>query len=171
MLHFQTNWSFQVVKKNVLIDSLYAQRWEIPWEDIVIHRDETGQPLRLGAGATAFVLSGSWNHTKVAVKMLTASANLQELRKEVIELSHCLWNCLCAYFILRLSFLFLIVQVTLLSAMRHPNIVEFLGACTTPPNLCILTALMRHGSLSDCLVRELVYTCSKVLLLIAFTAQ
>eukprot|EP00455_Lapot_gusevi_P056792 TRINITY_DN9524_c0_g1_i2.p1 TRINITY_DN9524_c0_g1~~TRINITY_DN9524_c0_g1_i2.p1 ORF type:complete len:208 (+),score=28.19 TRINITY_DN9524_c0_g1_i2:106-729(+) len=35
----------------------------------------------------------------------------------------------------------------MLSRLRHPNIVQFLGACTRPPYLCIITEFMARGSL------------------------
>ena len=32
-------------------------------------------------------------------------------------------------------------EVEVLCALRHPNVVLFMGACTSPPNLCIVTEL------------------------------
>lgn len=31
--------------------------------------------------------------------------------------------------------------------MKHPNVVLFMGACTQPPNLCIVTQFVPRGSL------------------------
>ena len=39
------------------------------------------------------------------------------------------------------------LEVTMLNKLRHPNIVLFLGACTVPPQLCILTEFCHGGSL------------------------
>ncbi len=33
------------------------------------------------------------------------------------------------------------------SALRHPNIILFMGACTISPHLCIVTELAPKGSL------------------------
>lgn len=38
--------------------------------------------------------------------------------------------------------------------MRHKNIVQFIGACTRKPNLCILFEYMSGGSLYDYIRRE-----------------
>ena len=40
------------------------------------------------------------------------------------------------------------------SLHRHPNIVPFVGACTDPNNLCLVTHFMTNGSLYDILVCE-----------------
>ena len=34
-----------------------------------------------------------------------------------------------------------------MEALRHPNVVLFLGACTKPPNLCIVLEYCSRGSL------------------------
>jgi len=34
-----------------------------------------------------------------------------------------------------------------MEVIRHPNIVMFLGACTKPPNLCIILEYCGRGSL------------------------
>lgn len=33
----------------------------------------------------------------------------------------------------------LVKEVTVLSQLRHPNVVLYIGACLTPPNVCIVT--------------------------------
>lgn len=33
--------------------------------------------------------------------------------------------------------------------VRHKNVVQFIGACTMPPNLCIITEYMSGGSVYD----------------------
>jgi mitogen-activated protein kinase kinase kinase 9 len=38
-----------------------------------------------------------------------------------------------------------------MEVIRHPNIVMFLGACTKPPNLCIILEYCGWGSLWNCL--------------------
>lgn len=42
-------------------------------------------------------------------------------------------------------------EVTLMSKLKHPNIVQFLGACTEYPNLAIVTQFMPRGSLFNLL--------------------
>ncbi|KAL6077604.1 protein kinase [Balamuthia mandrillaris] len=42
-------------------------------------------------------------------------------------------------------------EVDILCSLRHPNVILFMGACTTPGNLTIITELMPRGSVSDLL--------------------
>lgn len=38
--------------------------------------------------------------------------------------------------------------------LRHDNICAFIGACTEPPNICIITEYCARGSLKDVLENE-----------------
>nr|XP_043616178.1 serine/threonine-protein kinase STY46-like [Erigeron canadensis] len=40
-------------------------------------------------------------------------------------------------------------EVYIMRKVRHKNVVQFIGACTKPPNLCIVTEFMAGGSLYD----------------------
>ncbi|KAG6671633.1 hypothetical protein I3843_16G014400 [Carya illinoinensis] len=40
-------------------------------------------------------------------------------------------------------------EVAILREVQHKNVVQFIGACTKPPNLCIITEYMPGGSLYD----------------------
>jgi len=42
-------------------------------------------------------------------------------------------------------------EVKIMKALRHPNIVEFLGACMESPHLCLVTEYLSHGSLEKML--------------------
>ncbi|XP_042492329.1 serine/threonine-protein kinase STY46-like isoform X2 [Macadamia integrifolia] len=42
-----------------------------------------------------------------------------------------------------------IQEVTILREVQHRNVVRFIGACTKPPNFCIVTEYMPGGSLYD----------------------
>ena len=42
-------------------------------------------------------------------------------------------------------------EVALMAKLKHPNIVQFLGAVTEFPNLCIATQFMPRGSLFNLL--------------------
>ncbi|ELR25342.1 Dual specificity protein kinase shkC, putative [Acanthamoeba castellanii str. Neff] len=42
-------------------------------------------------------------------------------------------------------------EVDIMCNLRHPNVVLFMGACTTPGNLTIITELMSKGSVTDLL--------------------
>jgi serine/threonine protein kinase len=40
-------------------------------------------------------------------------------------------------------------EVYIMRKVRHKNVVQFIGACTKPPNLCIVTEYMSGGSVYD----------------------
>merc|ERR1712232_638590 len=84
----------------------------------------------LGSGGFGQVFRGSYRGQQVAIKkmMLPGDAaheksKLEELRREIDSLRF----------------------------LRHPRLVQFIGACLTPPSLCVLTELMVGGSLHDLL--------------------
>lgn len=45
-------------------------------------------------------------------------------------------------------------EIYILRKIRHKNVVQFIGACTRPPNLCIVTEYMPRGSLYDYLHKQ-----------------
>ena len=45
-------------------------------------------------------------------------------------------------------------EILLMSTLRHPNVVMFLGACTKVPNLSMVLEYCDHGSLHDFLKRD-----------------
>jgi serine/threonine protein kinase len=46
--------------------------------------------------------------------------------------------------------------VLVMTALRHPNVVLFMGASTKAPNLCIVMEYMSLGSLFDVRPRPLI---------------
>lgn len=42
-------------------------------------------------------------------------------------------------------------EIQLLASIRHPNVVGFLGACHTPPNIALVTEYCARGSLDQLL--------------------
>eukprot|EP00479_Gromia_sphaerica_P001159 TRINITY_DN1131_c0_g2_i1.p1 TRINITY_DN1131_c0_g2~~TRINITY_DN1131_c0_g2_i1.p1 ORF type:complete len:124 (-),score=9.33 TRINITY_DN1131_c0_g2_i1:43-414(-) len=40
-------------------------------------------------------------------------------------------------------------EIVILSTLRHPNIILYIGACTIPPNICIITEWCDKGGLYD----------------------
>ena len=42
-------------------------------------------------------------------------------------------------------------EIAILSNLRHPNMVLYIGACTKPPNVCIVTEWCDRGSLNTAL--------------------
>jgi len=91
---------------------------EIPLEDLEFGR-------QIGRGAFGEVFRGKLNGTDVAIKRLCIMENVNDERG-------------MAEFRRELKFL---------TRLRHRHIVQFLGACTTPPNLCIIMDYCDKGSL------------------------
>eukprot|EP00889_Picochlorum_renovo_P003041 jgi/Picre1/30071/NNA_005442.t1 len=78
---------------------------------------------RVGIGAYGEVFQGLYKHTNVAIKVLLE----QDLPAKIIQ-----------------NFK---KEVFILKKLRHPNIVQFMGACTQPSSLCIVSEYMAKGSL------------------------
>jgi tRNA A-37 threonylcarbamoyl transferase component Bud32 len=99
-----------------------APSWEIEYPQISVLN-------KVGVGAFGEVFRARLWGTEVAMKTLKteqfkdAEALLEDLKKEV----------------------------SILSQLRHPNVVLYIGACTNPPNVCILTEWCSRGSLYDLL--------------------
>ncbi|CAN4083503.1 unnamed protein product [Withania somnifera] len=45
-------------------------------------------------------------------------------------------------------------EVFIMRKIRHKNVVQFIGACTRPPNLCIVTEFMTRGSIYNFLHKQ-----------------
>jgi serine/threonine protein kinase len=97
---------------------------ETKWE---LEPDSIKLGKRLGSGAFGEVYKGKLYGKEVAVKKLLNQNldgdSLSSFKKEV----------------------------TIMSKLRHPNVLLFMGACTEPGNLMIVTELMTSGSVYDLL--------------------
>ncbi len=51
-------------------------------------------------------------------------------------------------------------EVSLMQRLKHPNVVMFMGACTQPPNLSIVTQFAPRGSLYRILHRWVISSMS-----------
>lgn len=93
--------------------------------DKQLHFKDVIMGERIGRGSFGEVYSAMWFQTHVAVKklpleMLRSNANvLEEFNREI----------------------------NLLRALRHPNILQFLGSCSLPPNICLVTEYLPRGDL------------------------
>src|SRR5262249_34953433 len=82
---------------------------------------------RIGLGSFGEVYRGFYRGTEVAVKRLRETKLTDRLLQEFIQ------------------------ETQILCELRHPHVVLFMGACTEPPNACIVTEYMPQGSLYDVL--------------------
>ncbi|GAM19520.1 hypothetical protein SAMD00019534_026950 [Acytostelium subglobosum LB1] len=78
---------------------------------------------RIGKGNFGEVYKGYWRGAVVAVKKLPAHNITEVVMKEFHR------------------------EIELMKNLRHPNVLQFLGSCTIPPNICICTEYMPRGSL------------------------
>ncbi len=96
------------------------------WE-IDIHDIHFGP--RIGRGAYGEVFKGVYRETEVAIKLFVD----QDVSDKVLEAFR--------------------KEVDILKKLRHPNILHFMGYCTVPPHMCIVTEYEHNGSLFKLLHR------------------
>ncbi|KAJ0249649.1 Serine-threonine/tyrosine-protein kinase [Hirschfeldia incana] len=85
----------------------------------------------IGKGSCGTVYRGLWFGSVVAIKVFSK----EEYSKEVIQ-----------------SFR---QEVSLMKRLRHPNVLLFMGAVTSPQRLCIVSELLPRGSLFQLLQRKM----------------
>jgi len=103
-----------------------AEERQYKW---AIRRADLQMVARLGAGAYGEVWAGRWRRNDVAVKLLSRSEDSDKGKQDFLR------------------------EMQLLSELRHPNIVRFLGACLDLKNMCILFEICER-SLYDLLYKS-----------------
>ena len=101
-----------------------VQQWEIDWHQITLLQ-------RVGSGSFGDVYRGRLWGTEIAVKTLRTEELGMDSANEVLD--------------------DLKKEVSILSQLRHPNVVLYIGACTSAPNIAICTEWCDRGSLSSIL--------------------
>ncbi|WIA20465.1 hypothetical protein OEZ85_004872 [Tetradesmus obliquus] len=76
---------------------------------------------QIGGGGYSLVYRGLWHGTPVAVKRWFNPQLQEEVQEEFRQ------------------------EVMTLQQLRHPHVVQFLGACMKPPDLCLVTEYMPHS--------------------------
>jgi len=99
-------------------------QWEIDWNQITLLQ-------RVGSGSFGDVYRGRLWGTEIAVKTLRTEELAVDGANEVLD--------------------DLKKEVSILSQLRHPNVVLYIGACTSSPNIAICTEWCDRGSLSSIL--------------------
>ncbi|XP_014756709.1 serine/threonine-protein kinase EDR1 isoform X1 [Brachypodium distachyon] len=107
----------------VLQSSPFLNKPLLPFEEWHIEFSEITVGTRVGIGFFGEVFRGVWNGTDVAIKVFLE----QDLTMENME-DFC-------------------NEISILSRLRHPNVILFLGACMKPPHLSLVTEYMEMGSL------------------------
>ncbi|PRW51177.1 Serine threonine- kinase CTR1 [Chlorella sorokiniana] len=103
-----------------------ARVWEVQWAELTIVR-------AIGRGSFGSVYLAEWNQVPVAVKVLIGK---EDINRGQLELPERVLRELQA-------------EAAVMSHMRHPNIVQFMGLVAVPPAL--ITEYCSRGSLYDCL--------------------
>ncbi|KAL7000566.1 mitogen-activated protein kinase kinase kinase [Sarracenia purpurea var. burkii] len=107
----------------VLESPMFQKKPLLPFQEWNIDYRELTVGTRVGIGFFGEVFRGIWNGTDVAIKVFLE----QDLTAENME-DFC-------------------NEISILSRLRHPNVILFLGACTKPPHLSMVTEYMEMGSL------------------------
>ncbi|KAH7850592.1 hypothetical protein Vadar_000268 [Vaccinium darrowii] len=80
---------------------------------------------QVASGTYGDLYKGTYGNQEVAIKILKADQINTDTRKEFAQ------------------------EVFILRKVRHKNVVQFIGACTKSPSLCIVTEFMSGGSVYD----------------------
>ncbi|ONM23236.1 Serine/threonine-protein kinase STY46 [Zea mays] len=121
------SWSTPVEKMQIAENSA-ADRVEIPtdgaseWE-IDVKLLKFGN--KVASGSYGDLYRGTYCSQDVAIKVLKPERINADMQREFAQ------------------------EVYIMRKVRHKNVVQFIGACTKPPNLCIVTEFMSGGSVYD----------------------
>ncbi|EOX92856.1 Mitogen activated protein kinase kinase isoform 3, partial [Theobroma cacao] len=120
---YVTNDEMVATWNKVLESPLFNNNPLLAYPEWNIDFSELTVGTRVGIGFFGEVFRGLWNGTDVAIKVFLE----QDLTAENME-DFC-------------------NEISILSRLRHPNVILFLGACTKPPQLSMITEYMEMGSL------------------------
>ncbi|XP_076926754.1 serine/threonine-protein kinase STY46-like [Bidens hawaiensis] len=85
---------------------------------------------KVASGSFGDLYKGTYRSQEVAIKMLKAEHITTTMQQEFAQ------------------------EVYIMRKIRHKNVVQFIGACTDPSNLCIVTEFMSGGSVYDYLHKQ-----------------
>ncbi|PSS21779.1 Serine/threonine-protein kinase [Actinidia chinensis var. chinensis] len=85
---------------------------------------------KVASGSYGDLYKGTYFSQEVAIKILKPERVDSDLQKEFAQ------------------------EVFIMRKVRHKNVVQFIGACTKPPSLCIITEYMSGGSVYDYLHKQ-----------------
>ncbi|KAJ9189494.1 hypothetical protein P3X46_000779 [Hevea brasiliensis] len=85
---------------------------------------------KVASGSYGDLYKGTYCSQEVAIKVLKPERIDSDMQKEFAQ------------------------EVFIMRKVRHKNVVQFIGACTKPPSLCIVTEFMSGGSVYDYLHKQ-----------------
>ncbi|CAK9153933.1 unnamed protein product [Ilex paraguariensis] len=85
---------------------------------------------KIASGSYGDLYKGTYRMQEVAIKFLKSDCVSSDMHREFAQ------------------------EVYIMRKVRHKNVVQFIGACTKPPSLCIVTEYMSGGSVYDYLHKQ-----------------
>jgi ABC-type phosphate transport system substrate-binding protein len=117
----------QILENDAMITSTKQPRMEDSLRKALIDTGELVIQKQIGKGAAGDVFMGTYIGAIVAIKRMLLPTNSERLA--VVET--------------------FVREASTMSLLRHPNIVQFLGASVSPPYLYLITEYCTQGSLYD----------------------
>ncbi|KAI3495150.1 hypothetical protein L1887_37349 [Cichorium endivia] len=128
---------------SMILDSENVETWEVAKEDQEEWTADLSQLFignKFASGAHSRIYRGIYKQRAVAVKMVRIPTHKEETRAMLEQQFKS--------------------EVTLLSRLYHPNIVQFIAACKKPPVYCIIMEYMSQGTLRMYLNKKEPYSLS-----------
>ncbi|KAJ6708673.1 SERINE/THREONINE-PROTEIN KINASE TNNI3K-RELATED [Salix koriyanagi] len=124
---------YPVVEQDQIGTSLVSNHMNIPADSIDVWEIDAYQLLfekKIATGSSGDLYKGTFCSQDVAIKVLRGEHLDDKLQREFSQ------------------------EVLIMRKVRHKNIVQFIGSCTRPPSLCIVTEFMSGGSMYDFLHKQ-----------------
>ncbi|KAJ6336725.1 hypothetical protein OIU76_006576 [Salix suchowensis] len=124
---------YPVVEQDQIGISLVSNHMNIPADSIDVWEIDAYQLLfekKIATGSSGDLYKGTFCSQDVAIKVLRGEHLDDKLQREFSQ------------------------EVLIMRKVRHKNIVQFIGSCTRPPSLCIVTEFMSGGSMYDFLHKQ-----------------
>ncbi|XP_011034943.1 PREDICTED: tyrosine-protein kinase CSK-like isoform X1 [Populus euphratica] len=112
---------------------LVSNHMNVPADSIDVWEIDAHQLLferKIATGSSGDLYKGTFCSQDVAIKVLRGEHLDDKLQSEFVQ------------------------EVSIMRKVRHKNVVQFIGSCTRPPSLCIVTEFMSGGSMYDFLHKQ-----------------
>ncbi|XP_024451734.1 serine/threonine-protein kinase STY46 isoform X3 [Populus trichocarpa] len=112
---------------------LVSSHMNVPADSIDVWEIDAHRLLferKIATGSSGDLYKGTFCSQDVAIKVLRGEHLDDKLQSEFVQ------------------------EVSIMRKVRHKNVVQFIGSCTRPPSLCIVTEFMSGGSMYDFLHKQ-----------------
>ncbi|XP_071510210.1 atrial natriuretic peptide receptor 1-like [Diadema antillarum] len=137
---FGTVIAFLVYRKMRLDSELMRMSWKISWEELLFPEETKSGHSKFSGSFISSIANGSTNHHQVFATVANFKGRLVVVRKfetSRVELTRQLLK-----------------ELNTMRQVEHSNLVRFVGACVTPPNVCVVSEYCPKGSLQDILEND-----------------